>query len=307
MASTSSILQQLEKFQNHPDSPVIDVRNSEEYAVGHYAGAAQFCAEQILYNLHRLPQKTQPIRLSGCKRTLDTARKKLEVKGFKIVACLQWCPQTASELNRQGLLEKGFDSRVLWLAAPVVRRFIEQFSSTEVVGNALDLACGAGRDSVYLALNGWQVLAVDYLPGALEKVERLAQQHQVNVTTCQTDLETLPESLLVNQLSAQNCPNQPASAQRTTVFNLVLVVRYLHRPLFPLIKQKVNPGGFLVYQTFLKGCEAFGSPKNPNYLLEPGELAREFADFDILVDEIEYLADGRPTNVFIAQKPKRHA
>jgi len=291
MASASSILQQLTEFQKYPDLPVIDVRNSEDYALGHYAGAAQFCAEQILYNLHRLPQKTQPLRLCGSKGTLDDATGKLEGKGFKIVACLQWCPQTANELSLLGLLEKGFDSRVLWLAAPVVRRFVEQFSPPEVSANALDLACGAGRDSVYLALNGWRVFAVDYLSGALEKVARLAQQHEVSVATCQLDLEKSPQLL---------------SAQPET-FNLVLVVRYLHRPLFPLIKQKINPGGFIVYQTFLQGCEAFGSPKNPNYLLEPGELAREFADFDILVDEIEYLADGRPTNVFIAQSPQRNA
>jgi hypothetical protein len=63
------------------------------------------------------------------------------------------------------------------------------------------------------------------------------------------------------------------------------------------------PGGVLLYQTFMQGSEQFGSPRNPNYLLRPHELAQTFAGLTILLDEVEYLEDGRPLSAFIARRP----
>ncbi len=60
--------------------------------------------------------------------------------------------------------------------------------------------------------------------------------------------------------------------------------------------------GLLVFQTFVEGVEAFGSPKNPNFILKKGELAKSFADFRIIIDKIETLKDGRPVSSFVAQR-----
>jgi hypothetical protein len=79
------------------------------------------------------------------------------------------------------------------------------------------------------------------------------------------------------------------------------VARYLHRPLFPWIKRLLKPGGIIIYQTFMQGCEKFGSPRNPNFLLKPGELREIFMGAEIWLDEVEELEDGRPVAAFIAK------
>ena len=71
----------------------------------------------------------------------------------------------------------------------------------------------------------------------------------------------------------------------------------------PLLPSLLAPGGVLLYQTFMQGSEQFGSPRNPNYLLRPHELAQTFAELAILLDEVEYLEDGRPLSAFIARRP----
>ena len=52
----------------------------------------------------------------------------------------------------------------------------------------------------------------------------------------------------------------------------IIVTNYLHRPLFPALIDALSPGGVLIYETFAKGNERFGKPRNPDHLLNPGEL-----------------------------------
>ena len=55
-------------------------------------------------------------------------------------------------------IEKYYDNTEIDLPHKNVAKFIEIESN---VGNAIDLGCGAGRDTVYLIKNGWNVLAID--------------------------------------------------------------------------------------------------------------------------------------------------
>jgi len=55
-------------------------------------------------------------------------------------------------------------------------------------------------------------------------------------------------------------------------FDAIVVVHYLHRPLFPHLLAALAPDGALLYETFAAGNEAFGRPSNPEFLLRPGEL-----------------------------------
>ena len=65
------------------------------------------------------------------------------------------------------------------------------------------------------------------------------------------------------------------------VFDVVVVVNYLHRPLIPILKKCVKSGGIIVYKTFTVDQLQFGSgPRNPDYLLKPRELGDMFSDFD---------------------------
>jgi hypothetical protein len=52
----------------------------------------------------------------------------------------------------------------------------------------------------------------------------------------------------------------------------VIVTNYLHRPLLPAIVAAVATDGCLIYETFAAGNERFGRPRNPDFLLRPGEL-----------------------------------
>lgn len=119
----------------------------------------------------------------------------------------------------------------------------------------LDLACGSGRHTHWLAQQGHQVQAVDRDIVALKRavgtgVEIL--QHDLEAHTGNDARSVWPFS-----------PEQ---------FKAVVVVNYLHRPLLPLILESLAPGGVLIYETFGTGNGQFGKPSNPAFLLQPGEL-----------------------------------
>jgi SAM-dependent methyltransferase len=56
-------------------------------------------------------------------------------------------------------------------------------------------------------------------------------------------------------------------------YDFILVVHYLHRPLFPALRRALKPGGVLIYETFTEAQAARGRPTNPLFLLKPGELS----------------------------------
>jgi SAM-dependent methyltransferase len=116
-------------------------------------------------------------------------------------------------------------------------------------GRALDLACGWGRHARWLAGRGLRVLAVDRDPAAREALAGVA-----GVEVLTADLEAAP------------WPFAPGG------FDAVVVVNYLHRPLFPRILEALRPGGALIYETFAAGNERYGRPSNPDFLLQPNEL-----------------------------------
>ncbi|WP_087722925.1 class I SAM-dependent methyltransferase [Pandoraea sp. PE-S2T-3] len=115
---------------------------------------------------------------------------------------------------------------------------------------ALDLACGYGRHTRWLAGLGAQVSAIDRDADALATLAALP-----GVTALQADLEG----------AAWPLPDE-------AVFDVVIVTNYLYRPLLARIAACVAPGGVLLYETFAQGNERFGKPSNPLFLLAPGEL-----------------------------------
>ena len=69
---------------------------------------------------------------------------------------------------------------LVWSATPNI--FVAEEVAGLAPGRALDLACGEGRNSIYLAQHGWQVTGADFSPVALAKAERLALAQQPPVT-----------------------------------------------------------------------------------------------------------------------------
>jgi SAM-dependent methyltransferase len=116
-------------------------------------------------------------------------------------------------------------------------------------GRVLDLACGNGRHAIWLAQQGYQVDAID------RDIQALSGKVGIdNINVGIVDLE------------AGEWPN---SDQR---YDGLIVSRYLYRPVLHTLAAILNPGGVLIYETFMAGNERYGKPSNPDFLLLPNEL-----------------------------------
>ncbi|HEX9926892.1 MAG TPA: class I SAM-dependent methyltransferase [Anaerolineae bacterium] len=155
-------------------------------------------------------------------------------------------------------------------------------------GHALDIAAGAGRHSLTLARHGLQVDAIDISWHGL----RLARQRALAA-------HPSPGRQIRFIVADVERPWLPHAG-----YEVILVSFFLHRPLFPLIKARLKPGGWLVYETFIAGPETSsdGHAMRRDFLLEPDELKDTFADF-----EIRFYAESqdraKATAQLLAQKP----
>jgi len=129
-------------------------------------------------------------------------------------------------------------------------------------GPALDIASGKGRNALFLAERGFDVVAIDISPVALEEGGRRAAEKNLAITWQQADLEQI-------QLSE-------------AAFDLVVNFNYLQRSLIPQIKTALRIGGYVIFETYLIDQPAIGHPKNPAYLLEHNELLNFFRDWRVL-------------------------
>jgi len=139
-------------------------------------------------------------------------------------------------------------------------------------GRVLDVASGGGRHARYLAGRGHPVEAVDRDPAALSGLAGIPGV----VTRC-ANLENGP---------------WPYGGEQ---FAGVVVVNYLHRPLFPHLLAALAPNGVLIYETFAAGNERYGRPSNPAFLLQPGELLDVVKGrLRVIAFEDLYVSDPRP-------------
>lgn len=116
-------------------------------------------------------------------------------------------------------------------------------------GYALDIACGKGRNSLFLARYGYKVLAVD------RNRESLNCFSNKNIIKLARDVEIIENWPIAN-----------------FKFDVVIVTNFLNRKIFPFVIRSVRKKGYLIYETFSKGHEKIGKPKNKNFILNPYEL-----------------------------------
>jgi tellurite methyltransferase len=146
-------------------------------------------------------------------------------------------------------------------------------------GRALDLACGAGRNAVFLASYGWSVVGVDSSRAALGRANALARRRRVELQwgrSLGAEVSARPGVVLLEADLEHS--SLPASQ-----FDLVSCFHYLQRSLFSPIEHALRPGGMLIYESYTTDQLAFArGPHNPDHLLRPGELREAFSNLKLL-------------------------
>jgi len=130
-------------------------------------------------------------------------------------------------------------------------RIVEDFYHLAFSGNALDIACGNGRNSIFLAAKNFQVDAIDISSVAMTPLKA----YHPNLTPICQDLDTW---------------QMPLAA-----YHLIVNIHFLDRRMFPMIMAGLKPGGVLIYESFV------GEKQEP-YCLAPNELLHAFLPLRIL-------------------------
>ena len=127
-------------------------------------------------------------------------------------------------------------------------------------GTALDLAGGTGRHAIWLAKQGWEVTLIDISETGVEQAQQNAGPLSSRIHFVVDDLTRI----------------EAWQTRFEAGFEVVMTFFYLERKIFPQIVRAIRPGGLLIYKTPTSAQAKLdgGSrgPKNPAYLLEPGEL-----------------------------------
>jgi SAM-dependent methyltransferase len=170
-------------------------------------------------------------------------------------------------MDRHDWDERYQSEDLVWSAEP--NRFLVTELEDLTPGRALDLACGEGRNAIWLAEHGWTVTGVDFSVVALDKARRLAAVRGVSVTW---ELADLTEYTPVPEH-----------------FDLVVVL-YLHltegsrRVVFGRAAAAVAPGGTLlvVGHDSTNPEHGWGGPREPAVLYGPDEVAADLTGLDIV-------------------------
>ena len=157
-------------------------------------------------------------------------------------------------------------SELVW-GAPPNNVVVEQVALLPG-GRALDLACGEGRNAIWLATRGWDVTAVDFSQVAIDKGRTIATRSpravRDRITWATADIVT---------------------TEIEPGYDLVLVV-YLHLPaeqrraVLDRATAALNPGGVLLVlgHDSTNIADGVGGPQDPSILFSPDDIVRELDD-----------------------------
>ena len=144
--------------------------------------------------------------------------------------------------------------------APTI--LVVEAAKTVVPGTAIDLACGAGRNALYLAERGWHVTAVDGSQAAIDLLRVRSAMLGLQVQTAVADL------------------TQPSFMMPPDAFDLIVIAYYLQRDLFAKAKAAARPGGVILAIVHTPETGEKWTDKRA----VPGELRGFFTGWEILHD-----------------------
>lgn len=134
---------------------------------------------------------------------------------------------------------------------------------------ALDIACGAGKNSIYLAKKGFEVDALDISEVALKNLD---DKNIQNITTKVIDLEGfIPEE---------------------NSYDLIVKTNYLDREIIPHLTKALKKDGILFIETYMNHEENEKPPSNKAFLLDKGELKTFFDDKVEILDYDEFFNES---------------
>jgi tellurite methyltransferase len=123
---------------------------------------------------------------------------------------------------------------------------------------ALDLACGTGRNALFLAQLGFTVDALDISEVAIEGLQEVSG---VSARVADLERDALPGG----------------------GYDVIVLINYLQRDLFAAVAAALAPGGIVAAETVTRAqVEELGRSFDRRFLLEPGELRRAFPGLDVV-------------------------
>ena len=149
--------------------------------------------------------------------------------------------------------------------AKLVKEFLPLIKHQVQANKVLDLACGSGRNGLFLSKHNIPVTFADNNPSALQDIAASELFDRENSETWLIDFEL-----------------EKSKPLKCKMFDAIIVFNYLHRPLMDEIKECLVEGGLLLYETFTSDQALIGRPKNPDYLLNHLELRGWFEGWDLL-------------------------
>lgn len=147
-------------------------------------------------------------------------------------------------------------------------------------GRALDVACGTGRNSHFLAAAGWQVDAIDISPAGLARARGTAEAlGGLGIRWIQGDLDDPAGAAL------------PAGP-----YDLIVLVRYVNHELFPHLMTRLAPGGILLCEQHVETTEEVIGPRSKGFRFRHNELLRDVTNAAGTADRLLYYREGLVTD-----------
>ncbi len=142
------------------------------------------------------------------------------------------------------------------------------------VGRALDVACGAGRNSIFMAEAGFQVDAIDISREGLKDARKKAEQQGLVLNLIEHDLD------------------EPYPFD--TDYDLIVVLWYVNLELIMRLSECLAPGGYLLCEEHLHSEQEVIGPGNPDFRVAPGALREAVSSLELLLYEesVEPIAEG---------------
>ena len=305
---------------------VVDLRGAEEYMGCRLPYSASFPAPEYAVLAHLLPpRKTQVGIVVPSPMTPEAIEVAARIRQhYPVLFALSMESYRASAASLASLpapvegCHPTPSSSVMWTPCPVLATHFGGIADALETGRegsgkkgvVLDLGCGSGRDAVYMAMDERidVAIGIDNFEAQMPKIRVLAEAAGVGdkVRPVVLDLEDRPmegvggggEDLdrVVGEAMAALSPCEGS-------LDVVIMARYLYRPLWAWVARALAPGGFVIVHTFTIGCKAFGKPRREKFMLKDGELGAAFPGWEVWDDSVVCIEDGRPLSSFVARKP----